>query len=297
MNTPGIPAVFLDRDDTLIACRSLPEPPPPGKAGDLVDAALVRLLPGVAAAVGALRSAGFGLVVVTNQGLVARGAGTMKTVEAVNARMLELLEQSVPTGTPRPVIEKIYVCPYHPLGTVAEYVREHEWRKPAGGMVRAAAQELGLDLAGSWLIGDAERDVLSGIDGGLLAERCLRIGEGERFSNLGAAADHLLAEIGAISTERSTLTLRALAGSPLDDPATREAVVVHARGLGERAGLVVEHVEVSAESIVMTVRADRLTGLGFLAELRRETNAWYEARYHDGPLWGTPPPGWEFEPT
>jgi hypothetical protein len=39
------------------------------------------------------------------------------------------------------------------------------------------------------------------------------------------------------------------------------------------------------------LRADEVAALGFAAELRRLTNAWYERRYRDGPLWGTPAPG------
>ena len=41
--------------------------------------------------------------------------------------------------------------------------------------------------------------------------------------------------------------------------------------------------------------AERIVGLGFLAELRRSTNTWYEQKYRDGPLWGTPAPGTEWE--
>jgi len=290
------PAVFLDRDDTLIACRNLPAPPPPGKPGDLIDPALVRLLPGAAVALAALRSSQFPLVVVTNQGLVARGAGTLETVNAVNARMLELLDRAVPADTPRPVVSKVYACPYHPLGTIPEFTREHPWRKPAGGMLREAARELNLDLGRSWLVGDAPRDIAAGIDAGLAPEQCLLIGNHAPFADLAAAADHILIAIGATSIERSTLTLRSVSGEPLADTATREAVIAHAHGMAERSGLILESLATSPTSIILTLRCDRLAGVGFLAELRRITNGWYESRYHDGPLWGTPPPGWEFEP-
>jgi D-glycero-D-manno-heptose 1,7-bisphosphate phosphatase len=45
-------------------------------------------------------------------------------------------------------------------------------------MLLAAAEELGLDLGRSWLIGDAQRDVDAGVAAGLAAERCLLIGQG-----------------------------------------------------------------------------------------------------------------------
>lgn len=149
---PLVPAVFLDRDDTLIACRSVV----PG--GDLGDPGLVRLLPGAFEACGRLREAGFALIVVSNQGGVARGAYPIAAVEAVNGRVNELLGGA---------IEAFYYCPYHPRGVVAEYAREHPWRKPAPGMILAAAAERGLDLGRSWLIGDMERDCQAGRAAGL----------------------------------------------------------------------------------------------------------------------------------
>lgn len=142
-----IPAVFLDRDDTLIACNSVvPD-------GDLGDPALVALLPGAREACEALRAAGFRLFVVSNQGGVARGKFGVDAVQRVNARVNELLGGA---------IHAFYFCPWHPRGVVPEFAREHPWRKPAAGMLLAAAQDHGLDLARSWLIGDAERDVQAG---------------------------------------------------------------------------------------------------------------------------------------
>lgn len=289
-------AVFLDRDDTLIACRELPAAPPPANAGDLVDPTLVRLLPGVAAGLGALRLAGFPLVVVSNQGLVARGAGTLETVAAVNARMLELIEREVPASTPRPVIARVYACPFHPRGNVPEFTREHPWRKPGPGMLVEAARELNLDLEASWMIGDADRDIEAGINAGLAPERCLLVGPGLALTGVEAAARVVVSQQAAESEERCTIRLSALSGKPLDDRATRDTVAASARALAERSGIVIEQLRVLPDSIAVTIQADRITGVGFAAELRRTTNAWYEGKYHDGPLWGTPKPGWEFDP-
>lgn len=93
----------------------------------------------------------------------------------------------------------------------------------------------------------------------------------------------------------STVRLRALRGTPLDDFATRRTVESSARALAEREGIALTSLETSPEGIVLTLEADRIVGLGFLAELRRNTNKWYEDKYRDGPLWGTPAPGTEFE--
>ena len=141
------PAVFLDRDDTLIECRSVTP------TGDLGDPALVALKPGVARGVAALKQAGYALVVVSNQGGVARGAYRLDDAHRVNARVDELLGG---------VVDAFRICPYHPAGAVPEFTREHPWRKPAPGMILDAAEALSVDLARSWMVGDAERDCRAG---------------------------------------------------------------------------------------------------------------------------------------
>ena len=80
-------AVFLDRDDTLIVNRAITAGT--GTPGSLFDPAMVRLMPGAGAACARLKAAGFVLVVVTNQGCVARGECTVGQVEATNRRMGE----------------------------------------------------------------------------------------------------------------------------------------------------------------------------------------------------------------
>ncbi|MHC5004221.1 MAG: D-glycero-alpha-D-manno-heptose-1,7-bisphosphate 7-phosphatase, partial [Planctomycetota bacterium] len=119
----------------------------------------VSLLDGVPAGLRALREAGYRLVVITNQGGVARGTFTERDVDAVHRRIVEQIEQA---GDGRSLIERFYYCPFHPEGTVAEYRREHPWRKPGAGMLFQAAVDLDLDLARSWVIGDQPRDVIAG---------------------------------------------------------------------------------------------------------------------------------------
>lgn len=144
------PAVFLDRDDTLIH-----------NDGDLGDPELVKLIQGAASACASLRGLGYRLVVVTNQGGVARGKYGTKDVDAVNDRIEQLILKN--SGAK---IDKFYYCPYHPEGSVAEYTREHPWRKPQPGMLLAGAKELDIDLSQSWMIGDAMRDIAAGIAAG-----------------------------------------------------------------------------------------------------------------------------------
>lgn len=165
---PLPPAVFLDRDDTLIYNRtptaSTPYP------GDLFDPALVKLLPGVADGLRLLGAASYSLVVVSNQGGVARGRCTLAQVEATNQRLRELARAQA-----RVEFAGIYYCPYHPTGTLPPWNIEHPWRKPGPGMILAAARDLGLDLSRSWLIGDKDRDLESAISAGIAPERAIKM--------------------------------------------------------------------------------------------------------------------------
>ncbi len=139
----GTPAVFLDRDNTMIV-----------NDGDLGDPDSVSLMPGTRAALARLHEAGWPLVVITNQGGVARGRYGEDDVQAVHLRTQELLGDV-------PILDWLW-CPYHPAGLVPEYTREHPWRKPAPGMVFEAASRHGLALDASWVVGDHERDIQAG---------------------------------------------------------------------------------------------------------------------------------------
>lgn len=140
-------AVFLDRDNTLIASD-----------GYLGDASKVVLISGAADAIADLRRMGFAIVVVSNQSGVARGMFTEEDTRAVNARMQELLLAANPGAH----IDRHEYCPHHPEAKLAQYRSDCDCRKPKAGMITRAAKELGVDLSRSWLIGDAPRDVEAG---------------------------------------------------------------------------------------------------------------------------------------
>ncbi len=144
---PGKPAVFLDRDNTIIR-----------NDGDLGDPAQVEMIQGSAMAIASLCGLGFKVFVVTNQGGVARGKYTEEDVDAVHDRLREMVEHAANGAR----IEGFYFCPYHPEGTVKKYKREHDDRKPRPGMILRAAEEHGLDLTRSWMVGDGLRDVAAG---------------------------------------------------------------------------------------------------------------------------------------
>lgn len=149
-------AVFLDRDGTII------EDP-----GYLSDPEQVKLLPGVDLAIKSLRQAGYAIVVVTNQSGVARGMLSEERLAAIHTTLrAKLADKQAP-------LDAIYYCPFHPEGTVAEFASESDHRKPAPGMLLTAAAEMGLDLAGSWMVGDSPRDVSAGQRAGCRTVRIL----------------------------------------------------------------------------------------------------------------------------
>src|SRR4051812_613497 len=129
------PAVFFDRDNTLIASD-----------GYLGDPAKVRLIPGAAEAVARARRLGYAVVVVSNQSGVARGMFSEEDVQAVNTRM----EQMLAAENPQAVIDRHEFCPFHPDGKVDVYARDSDRRKPRPGMIHAAAKALALDVERSW---------------------------------------------------------------------------------------------------------------------------------------------------
>jgi D-glycero-D-manno-heptose 1,7-bisphosphate phosphatase len=133
----GRPAVFLDRDGTIIVERHY-----------LAEPAGVELLPGAAEGLRALADAGFALVVVTNQSGIARGLFTQADLRAVQERLDALLARHGVT------LEATYYCPHHP-----DRDGPCECRKPGTALFRQAARELGLDLRRSIFIGDRLRDV------------------------------------------------------------------------------------------------------------------------------------------
>jgi D-glycero-D-manno-heptose 1,7-bisphosphate phosphatase len=132
---PSDRVAVLDRDGTIVIDR-----------GYLADPAGLEFEPGAVAGLRWFYSHAFRLVVITNQSGVGRGLFTIEQLQAMNARLMEMVESAGAR------LERIYFCPHAP----SEFC---ECRKPALGLMRRAASELGFEPACTVVIGDKESDI------------------------------------------------------------------------------------------------------------------------------------------
>ncbi|MFO8014945.1 MAG: HAD family hydrolase [Phycisphaerae bacterium] len=142
------PAVFLDRDGTLIE-----------EVGFASRPEQIRILGGVAQALSELADAGYRLIVVTNQSGIARGYMTEEDLE----RFHDALDQQLHLlGA---AVDAYYACPHHPQpGAMArpDLAVECDCRKPRPGLILRAAEDFRIDLKASWTVGDTWRDIAAG---------------------------------------------------------------------------------------------------------------------------------------
>lgn len=143
------PAIFLDRDGTLA-----------DEIGYVNHISRFRLLPFAVDAVRRINDAGYLAVLVTNQAGVARGYFPESLIHDVHARLRENME----SGGAR--LDGIYFCPHHPSAGELPYRRACDCRKPKPGLLLRAADELGIDLGRSFMIGDRYNDVQVGWNAG-----------------------------------------------------------------------------------------------------------------------------------
>lgn len=84
------------------------------------------------------------------------------------------------------------------------------------------------------------------------------------------------------------MVLRALDGVPLMDESVRRIVRATAHAIAERNGVELAEFQAADDRVLIGVRAHRLAAIGFAAELRRLTNAWFTTKHPGLTLWGEP---------
>ncbi len=149
------PALFLDRDGVIIENRD-------HYVRSWSD---VEFLAGSLAALAAMRSHPYAIVIVTNQSAVGRGIISLAEANTINARVVAEIEKS--GGR----VDGVFICPHAPADAC-------QCRKPMPGLLLQAAQALDLDLARSVMVGDAISDLLAGQNAGIQRLFLVRTGRG-----------------------------------------------------------------------------------------------------------------------
>ncbi len=148
--------LFLDRDGTII--HDSPD--------SITTLDQVRLIERADEALALAKQAGFKLIVISNQGGLAKGIVTKTRVDEINAYIQSLLEAK------RATLDAIYYAPSHPKYPHVEYDALKHWRKPQTGMIEQAIHDLTLqgfrvDFSCSYVIGDKQIDIECGLRAGL----------------------------------------------------------------------------------------------------------------------------------
>lgn len=144
------PAVFLDRDGTLI--RDM---------GYLADPKKIKFLPGLIPALRKLQQNGFVLIIISNQSGIGRNLISHAAANAVNKRLVDKLHN---VGIN---IEAVYYCPHAPWDNC-------NCRKPSPMLLFQAARDHNISLSRSIFVGDRELDVQTGKNAGM---RAILLGE------------------------------------------------------------------------------------------------------------------------
>src|SRR5437899_11827740 len=168
MTDGASPAIFVDRDGTIMEDRDY--------CSDPKD---VKIFPGVPEALRRLKSNGFKLIIITNQSGIGRGLFTVEQYRAVEAEVLRQLGAGL--------IDATYFCPDVPG-------QHSSCRKPAPGMIVEATRQHQIDLTRSFLIGDKEIDVECGRNAGV---RTIRVKTGPEREMAGSMADWITKDVPA----------------------------------------------------------------------------------------------------
>lgn len=141
--------VFLDRDGVIIEDIHF-----------LKSRVEMHILPGAARALRMLQDL-FYIIVVTNQSGIARGLLTEDDLLDIHSELVRCL------AVEGAVVDALYYCPHLPEATVPAYRAECNCRKPKPGMLLRAKRDWGIDMAHSFIVGDAPRDIEAGLTAGV----------------------------------------------------------------------------------------------------------------------------------
>ena len=140
---PNNRAIFLDRDGVLNKDRS-----------DYVkNIDELEIFPFIGKCIKQINEKGFLVIVITNQSAIGRKLITNTDVDNIHEFIQKYLEKYDAK------IDAFYYCPHHPIDNCS-------CRKPEPGLLIKASRDFCIDLQNSWMIGDHDRDIESGLNAG-----------------------------------------------------------------------------------------------------------------------------------
>ena len=153
------PAVFLDRDGTIMR-----------DVGYCSDPEQVEIFGGVPEALVRLKQNGYKLIIISNQSGIGRGYFSEEQFCFVQDAIARKLAPAV--------IDAVYYCPDKPGGRSTR-------RKPSPEMVFEAQRDHGIDLSRSFFVGDKAIDIQCGRNAGVRTI-LVQTGHGLQQENTGA---------------------------------------------------------------------------------------------------------------
>jgi len=184
------PALFLDRDGVMIA-----------DSGYLGRAEGLRMIDGVAPAIGRCNTLGIPVVVVTNQSGIARSYYNWDGFRAVQVALATALAAA---GAH---LDAVLACAYHADGSGPLRIDGHPWRKPNPGMILAAGRGMNLNLSRSWIVGDRADDLAAGAAACLAGGTLVTPDDGERQQALRLASAQFIVETAADAADALALLI------------------------------------------------------------------------------------------
>ena len=150
-------AIFLDRDGVVNELVYFPEQ-------GIIDSPFIanqfHLCPGVPLAIKRFQSAGYKVIIVSNQPGIAKGHMTLSNFKKIGETMKAQL------GKEDASLDGEYYCLHHPEAIIEQYRRDCKCRKPKPGLILQAAKDMDIDVSQSWLIGDSLTDIKAGKNAG-----------------------------------------------------------------------------------------------------------------------------------
>jgi D-glycero-D-manno-heptose 1,7-bisphosphate phosphatase len=150
-------AFFLDRDGTINY-----------DVHYLRNVDDVKIIEGVKEAIKLIHKFGYKVIVVTNQGGIAKGLLTEETYQNINNKIQELLNCECQ-------IDAFFYCPHHPD------ITKCVCRKPNPFLLKLASKQFDIDLTQSYMIGDKLSDIETGINANCKESVLVLTGHGKKY--------------------------------------------------------------------------------------------------------------------